>query len=136
MHINELIDTKPSVGHFAETHVKGELQAAKSYLAICRAESDFLNDQEMRMGQHGDDPVDVMTDIKLLLIRQGEAAERVLRAEGILACAQRRHDRWVEEEARKQAVADTVSDFPDDPEVAKQVRIENAEKSAWGTGGP
>lgn len=154
MNTHELIETQsrdvPSP--WKTTRLQGEVQGAKSFLATCRASLDFLSGLQMRIGKDGDDPVDVYTDITLLLLRQNDAVESVLRAEGILACAQRRLDDWTKalvaemqedveaEEIRQQALKSETPEEQahrerlEDEQGRIQAAIENAEVQSWGTG--
>lgn len=95
MHTYELIratasDTDLQHPAVCRPGVEGEVRAAERLVEIAREEYEALGRLTPRMGQIGDDPVEVMADNHLLYMQHNQSAEAVLRAEGTLACALRR----------------------------------------------
>lgn len=149
IHTYQLIetDTNDDQTPWKVSRLLGELNAAKSWLAQCRATADFVGDLDYRTANEGDDPIDTYSDNALIDIRRNASVEALLRAEGILACAQRRYDRWdaknKQEESEREAVRQKALKSETDDERIERERLEAqldrdvepeygpAERSVW-----
>jgi hypothetical protein len=100
IHSYQLIETDTSDDRTSWKGIRllGEVNAAKSWLGHCRAAADFVGSLDYQIANEGDDPIDTYADNALIDIRRNAAVEAVVRAEGILACAQRRYDRYKKED--------------------------------------